>query len=162
MSLSTKIAAAVDRQGAGAGASLPCEVSAEHDGHRLALQLTAAGPVGLAFDALEFAADGRETRSPEAVRAWADRLARKVTYLMEPLVAIEHDRDGGELAMRSQAPTVRNGRRTYYEARLRGDGTLKLTRVVYDEATRSRQSAPCQMTLEVLERLADDLVACAG
>jgi hypothetical protein len=64
--------------------------------------------------------------------------------------------------MRSQAPTVRNGRRTYYEARLRGDGTLKLTRVVYDEATRNRQSVPCQMTVEVLERLADDLVACAG
>ena len=159
MNLSTRIAAEVDRIDF---ASPPREVSAESAGNRLTLQLTAAGPVGLAFDVLEFVAADRQPRTPEAVRAWADRLAKKVTYLMEPLVAIEHDREAGELAMRSQTPTVRQGRRSYYEARLRGDGSLTLTRVVFEESTRTRKTVPCQLTLEVLERLADDLVASAS
>ena len=159
MSLSTKIAAEVDRHDA--ATPPPFEISAEELGHRLSLRATAAGPVGLAFEALDFASSGREPRSPEAVHAWAGRLSRKVTYLMEPLVALEHDREAGRLEMRSAAPTVRNGRRAYYEARLRGDGTMTLTRVVFDEAARTRQTVPCQMTIEVIERLADDLVACA-
>lgn len=161
MSLSYALAAALEpltlaRPG---DADLPTEVRVESGGATLSLSLTAAGPVGLAFDALDFAAADRSGRAADALRAWADRLAAKVTYLMEPLVVTEHDREAGELALRSQTPTTRQEVRSYYEVVVRRDATLRLTRWAYDESTRTRTPAPCKMTLEVLERLADDLDA---
>ena len=78
---------------------------------------------------------------------------------MEPLVVLEHDPIDNQVEIRSESPTHRSGRRTYYEVRLHPRGTLRLSRVSYDEATRRRQPAPCQLTREALERLADDLVA---
>ena len=160
MSLSREIAAAVDRTVA-EGVTL--DVVAVEDGpHRLAVALTTASPVGVAFDHLEYCASGRPERSAEDLRAWGDRLAARLTYLMEPLVVLEVDPVGGEATLRSQSPTLRHGHRSYYEIRLDRRGTLRLGRVAFDEATRRRRPASCQFTREVLERLADDLVACVG
>jgi hypothetical protein len=161
MSLSRNIATAVDAL-TRSYAPLPCEAAAEDAGNRLALNLTAAGPVGLAFDDLEFTAADRAPRPPEALRAWADRLAARLTYLMEPLAVLEHDREAGDLVLRSHAPTARDGLRSYYEIRLSRDGTLRLGRFTFEEPDRRRRPAPCRMTVEALERLADDLVAAAG
>lgn len=157
MTLSQKIAAALDARPA-IGA-LPYHVSVEEGPSRLTLNLTAAGPVGLAFDALEFATTTRPEWSPEALRDWSDRIVARVTYLMEPLVVLEQDRVGGEIELRSQTPTPRQDQRAYYEVRLSPQGTLRLARFAFDETTRRRRPAPCQMTIEVLERLTDDLVA---
>ena len=157
MTLSRKIAAAVDEITAPLEA--PREVTVEEGPNRLTLHLNAAGPVGLAFDSLDFATTSRPEWSPEALRAWGDRLAARLTYLMEPLVVLEHDPIDNQVEIRSESPTHRSGRRTYYEVRLHPRGTLRLSRVSYDEATRRRQPAPCQLTREALERLADDLVA---
>jgi len=112
MSLSQKIAAVLDAP-TDAGAP-PCRVSAEDGPHVLALRLTTAGPVGLEFSTLEFANQARPAWSPEELKAWGDRLATRVTYLMEPLVVLEQDRDGGEVELRSRTPTERTSRRTYY------------------------------------------------
>jgi len=160
MSLSRRITAALEaRPESGA---LPCAVNAEEGPDRLTLHLTATGPVGLAFDALDFATTRRPEWSVDDLRAWGDRLASRLTYLMEPLVVLEADPLGGEVALRSQAPTPREGHRSYYEVRLGRGGMLRLARVTFDEATRRRKSGTCQMTLEVLERLTDDLVASIG
>ena len=43
---------------------------------------------------------------------------------MEPLVVLEHDPIGGQVEIRSEAPTHRSGRRTYYEVRLHRPGDL--------------------------------------
>ena len=161
MSLSRKLTAALDAS----PDTLPFQVSAEDGGHRISIDLTATGPVGLAFDALDFSADDATppaVRSTAALRAWADRLAARVTYLMEPLVVIELDPVAGEAELRSQSPTARGELKTYYEVRLNKSGALRLSRVVFDAATRRRRPAPCQLTREVIERLTDDLVACAG
>lgn len=160
MSLSRKLAAALDTSPD--PGPLPRQVAAEDGGRRVRLELTALGPVGLAFDALEFSAGGGPARAAEALRAWADRLAARVTYLMEPLIVLELDPVAGEAELRSQSPTARGELKAYYEVRLNTSGTLRLSRVVFDDATRRRRPAPCQMTIEVLERLTDDLVACAG
>jgi hypothetical protein len=157
MSLSREIAGALDARPEAGG--LPCDVAVADGPHRLLLRLTAAGPVGLAFESLEFATSARPAWTTEALRGWGDRLAARLTYLMEPLVVLEVDADGGEVELRSQVPTARDGLRAYYEVRLHRDGTLRLGRVAFDEATRRRRPAPCQVTREVLERLADDLVA---
>src|SRR4051812_15130015 len=57
MTLSRKIAAAVDA--CAAGGTLPCDVVAEEGPHRLSLRIRSAGPVGLAFEALDFAVGDR-------------------------------------------------------------------------------------------------------
>lgn len=161
MSMSRKIAAAVDELIRSCAA--PSDVTAESGPDRLTLSVSLATPVGVACDGLEFATtrapDGGAPWSTGALRAWGDRLAARVTYLMEPLVLHEIDGQDGAVIYRSAAPTHRDGRRSYYEARLDGRGTLRLHRWIYDDATRRREPAPCQFTREVLERLADDLVA---
>jgi len=157
MSLSRKIVAALDAQSA--SDALPATLAVEDDATRLTLFLTANGPVGLAFSALDFAAATRPEWSPEALRTWADRLAARLTYLMEPLVVLEHDRAGGEVELRSQSPTPRADQRAYYEVRLNREGALRLTRIAVDDATRNRRPIDCQMTREAFERLTDDLVA---
>ncbi len=157
-SLSQKIVAEVDAAGQ---SFTPGPVSAQEDGARITLHLCAAGPVGLAFDLLEFEAGGGE-RAQNALRAWADKLAAKVTYLMEPLVVLEHDTQAGEVELRSQSPTPRGQLKSYYEVRITKHGVLTMTRIVYDSATQVRSTTPCQLTRESLERLVDDLVACAS
>lgn len=159
MSLSQKIAAALDaRPSQGA---LPCEVAVEDEANRLSIHLTANGPVGLAFTALTFSTQARPEWSAEELRRWGDRLASRLTYLMEPLVVLEQDPVAGEVELRSQSPTARSGNRSFYEVRLNRQGTLVLSRVAFDEATRKRQPIACQLTREVLDRLTEDIVASA-
>jgi hypothetical protein len=43
--------------------------------------------------------------------------------------------------------------------RLYRQGMLRMQRFTYDAATRQRRESPCQLTREVLERLADDIAA---
>jgi hypothetical protein len=158
MSLSRKIVAAAE---SAAGATAPPPAVAAEGAHTLTLDLETASPVGVSCRTLAFRA-AREAPLPlDALRAWGDRVAARVTYLMEPLVPVEADALADELLLRSRQPGRRPGRRVYYEARLHAAGTLTLSRVQFDETTRQRQPLPCQFTLETLERLADDLVATA-
>jgi hypothetical protein len=160
MSLSKKIAAALDENTK--AYVLPCTVTVEDAPNKLTLHLTALDAVGLAFSPMEFASSTREEWSAQALKDWADRLTKRVTYLMEPLKVIEVDPAGGEVQVRSQSPTPRAEKRSYYEMRLFKSGTLRMERFAYDEAARERRSVPCQLTREVLERLADDIAASVG
>jgi hypothetical protein len=157
MNLSKKIAAALDENTK--AYVLPCTVTVEDSGVRLTLNLTELDTVGLAFISMEFAGTSRTEWSSQALKDWADRLAKRVTYLMEPLKVIEIDAQGGEVQLRSQAPTPRADKRGYYEMRLFRNGTLRMERFAYDETTRERRPVTCQLTREVLERLADDVAA---
>jgi hypothetical protein len=157
MSLSKKIAAALDENTK--VYTPPCEVAVEDGPSLLTLHLSALDSVGLAFSALEFATTSRPEWTTEALRGWGERLAGRVTYLMEPLKVFEVDAGGGEVQIRSQSPTARSEQRGYYEVRLFKQGSLRMERYAFDEATRQRRTIPCQLTREVLERLADDFAA---
>jgi hypothetical protein len=159
MSLSKKIAAALDENTK--AYVLPCTVMVEDGTSRLTLHLTALDAVGLAFTALEFATTVRTDWSSEALKEWGDRLSSRVTYLMEPLKVLEIDAGGGEVQIRSQNPTPRSEQRGYYEVRLFRQGSLRMERFAFDATTRERSQIPCQLTREVLERLADDIAASA-
>lgn len=157
MSLSRKIAAALDARPH--TDPLPADLSVAEGPDRLTLHLTAAAPMGVAFDRLRFDSTLRDSWTADSLRAWGDRVAKRLTYLMEPLVVLEVDAEAGEVELRSQAPTPRDDRKSYYEVRLHRQGSLNLRRVAFDETTRRRSDVECQLTREVLERLADDLVA---
>jgi hypothetical protein len=157
MSLSKKIAAALDENTK--AYVLPCTVTVEDSPNRLTLNLTALDTVGLACTTMDYANTSRTEWSSDALKAWADRLSKKVTYLMEPLKVVEVYDQAGEVQMRSQSPTPRDTERAYYEMRLFRSGILRMERFVYDETTRQRRQVPCQLTRETLERLADDIAA---
>ncbi len=96
-------------------------------------------------------------RDADALKAWADRLTGRITYLMERIAVIEVDAAGGSALLRSAPPGLREEFRFYYEAVLRRPGTLTLTRYRYHNGDRERTEVPCNLTLEVFERLVDDL-----
>jgi hypothetical protein len=159
MSLSKKIAAALDENTR--AYVMPCTVTVDDGPERVTLHLTALDTVGVAFSSFEFAHSCRSELTSEALNVWGTRLAGRITYLMEPLKVLEVDSGGGEVQIRSQSPTARGAERGYYEMRLFRQGALRMQRFTYDEATRQRRESPCQLTREVLERLADDIAASA-
>ena len=158
MSLSKKIAGALDENTT--VHSPPCEVAVEDSPNLLNLHLIALDSVGVAFTLLEYATTKQsEEWTSDTLRAWGERIAGRVTYLMEPLKIFEVDAGNGEVQLRSQSPTARSEQRGYYEIRLSKHGALRLERFAFDETNRQRRMVPCQLTREVLERLADDLAA---
>jgi hypothetical protein len=159
MSLSKKIAAALDENTK--AYVLPCTVTIEDSPNRLTLHLSSLDTVGLAFSTMEYANTSRTELSSDALKEWADRLTKRVTYLMEPLKVVEVDDKGGEVQVRSQSPTPRADERGYYEMRLFRQGNLRMERFVFDAGARQRRPTDCRLTREVLERLADDIVASA-
>src|SRR4051794_2435751 len=76
MILSPKIAAALDGPDAGAP---PCDVTIEEGAHQLTLHLTASGPVGLAFGAMDYRNLSRPEWTAESLKAWGERIASRVT-----------------------------------------------------------------------------------
>lgn len=159
MSLSQKIAAALDDLAA-TGAP-PRTVTAEEGAHTMNLPVGVATSVGIECPGFDFHIADRSGLSLDDLRGWGDRVAKKVTYLMEPLAVHEADALGREVVLRSATPTARPERRSYYEVRLKGEGTLKFERVAFEEESRNRRSVPCHFTNEVVERLVEDLVATA-
>ena len=157
MSLSRRIAAEVDDLVK--SCAPPLCLHAEEGPHRIDVPVSLATPVGIECQGFDFTRTDRVEMSLEDLKTWGKSLAARLTYLMEPLSLLEADPVGGEVILRSQAPTPRNGRRSYYEVHLRKTGLLRFDRIAFDETTRERRKTPCQFTREVLERLTDDLVA---
>ncbi len=160
MTPSRKIAAALDENTR--AYVLPCPVTVEDAPYRFTLNLTALDSVGVAFDSLEFVTTDRQDWSSQALNAWGECLAARVTYLLEPLKVLEIDSGGGEVQIRSKAPTNRAEQRSFYEVRLYKQGVLRLERYAVDDSSRQRRRTPCQFTREVVERLADDIAASAS
>lgn len=156
MKLSQKIADAVAER---TGAEAPGPLIIEEGPHRLTLELGVTGPVGVSCDRLEFTSSEFKPGTLEGARAWAERLSSRVTYLLEPLSVQEADGNSGVVLLRSKAPNHREGRRTYFQASIDSTGRFELTRRAFDETQRQQQGIPCQLTIETLERLADDLAA---
>ncbi len=156
MSLSRQIAAALDDVKPETGGPA-CLVSADDGPNRLAMRVLQTNPI--AVEAEELVLETSSTRSLADLNAWADRLACRVTYLMEPLALLESDAEGTVVELRSRKPTVRAGLRSFDEVRLDASGRLTLTRHAFSEADRTRRQTPFTLSREVLDRLVDDLVA---
>ena len=136
MNPSRKIAAALDENTR--AYVLPCSVTVEDAPNRFTLNLTALDSVGVAFDNLDFVTTDRQDWSSAALNAWGERLAARVTYLLEPLKVLEIDAGGGEVQIRSKAPSVRADQRDALH--VTDDG------VVFDPACHisSRVGVPCR------------------
>ena len=157
MTLSRKIAAALDENTR--AFVPPCALTVDHGPDRLTLEIAALDSVGVALDSLEYQATDRKDWAPQALNAWGERLSRRLTYLMEPVQVLEVDGGLGQVLLRSQTPSARGAAMNYYEIRLDRGGSCVVERIAYDPAERRRRRTRCQLTLEAVERLADDLAA---
>ena len=159
MSLSQKIAAELDDL-VNTSASPRC-VGVEEGPHKMEFAVARATSVGIECTGLNFQVLDREPMALDDLKAWGERVVKKVTYLLEPLAMHEADAQSNEVVLRSKTPSAKHERRSYYEAKLKGSGTFEFDRVTFHEHDKKRETLPCQFTNEVIERLVDDLVTTA-
>ena len=95
---------------------------------------------------------------PWPVRSWAERVAGRVTCLMEPLKVIEVDDERREAILRSQAPAKKGAIAQYYEIQLNGNGVSNVRRFKADTtAGTKREQVPFALTHEAVAKLAEDI-----
>lgn len=96
----------------------------------------------------------------EGVRAWADRVARRATGLLEQLRVIEVDAPRRVAMLRSHEPAARGDDLHYYEVLLTGAGDAGVRRYhASRQGSERREQVPFALTHEALGKLADDLTA---
>ena len=94
----------------------------------------------------------------DQIRCASQSLCQRLTYLLEPILAIETDPDGCIVQMRSSPPQSDDDGRHYYELVMRRGGAVTLCR--YEKRSscpRIRVSAT--LTSEVVARLVQDFNA---
>ena len=84
-----------------------------------------------------------------------EKLAARLTYLLEPIRPIEFDREQSVLQLRSSPPDRDEDSTSYYELVARRDGTLSLCRYAKKPGD-VRRTIPVNVTREVFFRLVSD------
>jgi hypothetical protein len=94
----------------------------------------------------------------ETLQSWADRVAQRVSGLLEPLKIVEIDAVRNEGILRSTQPQARDEQVLYNEVRLKGTREAVLRRYEAQGTDRRKQVA-FALTHEAIAKLADDLAA---
>lgn len=133
----------------------PRTLHVEQDRWTLTVDLESADALSCAFTQLRLTAP--QSGGTTAERR-AERICRRLNYLLEPLELIETDPETDRSLVRSNPPQRDQSARTYYEATVdpRGAVTLHRFRRTRDEARRT--AVPCRLTKEATTKLIDDLV----
>ena len=87
----------------------------------------------------------------------ARQIVERIGYLIEGLTIIEFDRGDRIIQMRSAEPFAEGSAREYFELILAGGRKAALRRYKGYENDPGRQPVSMNLTMDVLERLADDL-----
>ena len=95
----------------------------------------------------------------QVMESQARRIERRIGYLVEGLTTLEFDRGDKVIQMRSAEPFSERSERRYFELILAGGCKATLRRYKGSEKDSGRQPVSMNLTMEVLERLADDLSA---
>jgi len=99
-------------------------------------------------------------RGGVALRTWADRVADRVTGLLEPLKVVEVDVQRDEALLRSEEPATRKEQLFYYEVRLHGGGEAVVQRYRSShQGGQRREQVAFALTHEAVAKLAADLAA---
>jgi hypothetical protein len=95
----------------------------------------------------------------EELKPWATRVAEHVTGLLEPLRLIEADQLLGKALLRSETPTVRDGKSFYYELLLvRTDRTFATLHRYAGQNGEKREAVPFVLTHDAIVKLVTDIV----
>ncbi len=96
----------------------------------------------------------------DTLKAWAERLSDRITYLMENIGPLEFDPDGKKVLIRSTPPDKSDDETRFYEVLLQTNpsGSFSLRRFKSSNGQPGRQPVDIQVTHEVLSKLVSDLV----
>jgi hypothetical protein len=128
-------------------------------GPAVEVDFTAVDSLGCAFRELRISAEELKNVPFDRLRAWADELCRKVTYLLEHIGPLEADAEGQTVLIRSTPPARQPEQTAFYEMLVQAPGRLSLRR--YTRAAHEADRRPCDMqtTHEVLVKLVGDIVS---
>lgn len=125
---------------------------------RFACELTALETLACAFTTFEMTNSAWANEPISGVKRIAENLAKRLTYLLEPISPIETDTDHCIVQMRSNPPRQNEDRTSYYELHVRRGGVLSLCR--YEKQPGDvRHQVPIHVTREVFRNLLDDFAA---
>ena len=103
----------------------------------------------------------RSTPIKEELHAWATRVAERVTGLIEPLKLVEVDQPVGKALLRSETPTMRDGKSFYYELLLERTSrtSASLRRYAGDRTGGEKRAAvPFVLTNDAIVKVVADIV----
>jgi hypothetical protein len=93
-------------------------------------------------------------------RAWAERISRKVTGLLEPLKLVELDAGQNVALVRSAEPTPGSPGLDYHEIELHGTNRAIVRRFRgFQEVGRKREHIPFTVTYDALAKVVDGITA---
>ena len=133
------------------------KLAVEQSGVRLEIDLEAADEFSCCFDELRLHARSMEDADTAALKDWAGRIGRTITYLLEQVQPLEVDADHGKVLLRSAPPDKRAAHTTYYELVVDRDGWLSLQRFRTGPEMLRRARVSCTCTREQVDKLVDDL-----
>ncbi len=130
------------------------------DGIDLAVDVTAADSLSCSCREVRMRVPALNNADADVLKKWAERLCTRVTYLMESLGPLETDVEGRQVLIRSKTPDKRESATTFYEVLLQSQGAGVFTLRRYRRADAApREHVDLRTTYELLEKLADDLIA---
>jgi hypothetical protein len=124
-------------------------------GWAVALMAECVGQVGCSLLELELRPPGGLPAGDLAGRA--NRVASRVTGLLERLRVVEVDAAAGTALLRSDTPSTGDGVLSYYEVLVRGDGSAAVRRYRAPQGGRPRWQVTFALTYEALAKLVRDL-----
>lgn len=124
----------------------------------LRCELVALDSLACAFDRFMLTCERLKTHTPVQLGQVAEKLSKRLTYLLEPISPIEIDSEGCVVQMRSSPPQRLEDRTSYYELLISRHGEMSLRRYTSIPG-QLRSMIPAQVTREVLLRLVGDFSA---
>ncbi|MEN0110758.1 MAG: hypothetical protein AAF805_08545 [Planctomycetota bacterium] len=135
--------------------------TADEGADRVRVGVAACDTLSVAITELRLSTPRLAEADADRVRAVADRLTERVTYLLEALTPVEVDRDLAVVQMRSVQPTASAEGPSYYELLVKTGGSLSLRRYRKPRGA-LREPIDATLTREVLARLVSDFVEAVG
>ena len=139
----------------------PARLEIDAPAGRIESQIAACDAIGCSFETLTLRAPKLAAATIDQLKKLSDKLTSKLTYLLEPIGALEADAESCTVQLRSSPPQKDDDGSSYYELLVKRGGEISLCR--YAKAPgQPRRVVPAQVTREVFARLAEDFAAVVG
>jgi hypothetical protein len=136
-------------------ASFPHRLQCETAGQRLQAEIIALDTLACAFEFLGVEIDSLAAAPVTTLKQVAEQLSKRLTYLLEPITAVEIDSNQCAIQLRSNPPQKDDNGASYYELLVKKGGLVSLSRYK-KEPREARRRVPAHVTREVFLRLVDD------
>ena len=140
---------------------VPARLIVDAPAGNLESQIAQVDAIGCALESLAYRTDKLAGATIGQLKRLSDDLTKRLTYLLEPIGALEADAESCTVQMRSNPPQKDHDGASYYELLVRRGGEISLCRYAKSPG-QPRRTIPAHVTREVFTRLAEDFVAAVG